>query len=86
MGDRMVGGLSIVLAYRFGRTTWDTPLAILFSIGFAATLWSRHRSDPADRGSASGEELHGRIPVLIQPWFPLRGDADAPLVFGCCVA
>ena len=31
MGDRVVGGLSVVLAYRFGRTTRDIPLAIPFS-------------------------------------------------------
>ena len=80
MGDLVVGGLSVVLAYRFGRTTRDIPLAIFFSTIFAATLRPRHRSDPADRGSAPGEELDGRIPVLIQPWFPLRGDAVALLL------
>ena len=32
MGDLVVGGLSVVLAYRFGRTTRDIPLAIPFSI------------------------------------------------------
>ena len=62
MGDPVVGGLSVVLAYRFGRTTRDIPLAIPFSIIFAATPRPRHRSDPADRGSAPGEELVGRIP------------------------
>ena len=62
MGDLVVGGLSVVLAYRFGRTTRDIPLAIPFSIIFAATPRPRHRSDPADRGSAPGEELVGRIP------------------------
>ena len=80
MGDLVVGGLSVVLAYRFGRTTRDIPLAIFFSTIFAATLRPRRRSDPADRGSAPWEELDGRITVLIQPWFPLRGDAVAPLL------
>ena len=80
MGDLVVGGLSVVLAYRFGRTTSDIPLAIFFSIIFAATLRPRHRSDPADRGSAPGEEFVGRITVLIQPWFPFRGEAVAPLL------
>ena len=80
MGDLVVGGLSVVLAYRFGRTTGDIPLAIPFSIIFAATPRPRRRSDPADRGSAPGEEFVGRIPILIQPWFPLRGEAVAPLL------